>query len=833
MTEPERGEDVAAKNEDAIEELAFGLEYSQGQFKLLLARCNYSALRARSMARLEEISPVSLEELKLLHSTQALFNTIRSHVSASTEALAVWGLEDVRHIDRLLSATNQVREEFRKHFPFPIILWVNDEILQKLIRLAPDFESWATIVEFAISAEEPIALLEKHSAQIFETILSADSGGWLMGRSLMKESDLREFNASLQDLQDRDISLNPELMADVEFVLGRNAYERDELEDAIERYDLSLNFWQSSTNTAGRSTPEDQQHSYLRQGVLWLHLALCHFRAADLRSPGSPENWEKARDCLQCCIDIFEAAEREDLVARFITYLCEALRYLQDWERLKATVQKSVPLHRRYGSTIQLAVDYGFLAETAIGDKRWMRAERCAGKALQILQESPTTNVLPHRCLLELLYRLFLVEAQFALAKTHPARENLDRAVRELPQALASSIQCDPYRNLRILEALRQLYFQQGCYLEAFETKLKQRAVEVAFGLRAFIGAARLEPHREAIAPVRDRENRDAIAPEIRTSGRGQDVERLLERVGRPDRKLTVLYGPSGVGKSSIVHAGLIPALIGRSIDVRDAIPVVVRVYADWPAQLGKALSRAMGLDPSKSDERSVSDGNGSVESQSRLLAGCFIPGGDCGPSQIIEQLHRNIDGNLLTVIIFEQFEEFFFSNPNFDRKRGFYEFLNEILNIPYVKVIISIREDYLHHLLEIDRTLEIAAIDGDILSRQSRYYLGNLSKEDAHNVIKNLTNISHFHLEPQLVDRLVEDLAGDLDRVRPIELQIVGAQLQADKIDTLDKYLQSGTLPNLIERFIEEAIHDCGPENEQVARLALYHLTDENGMRP
>ena len=813
MREPDPGEDVAAKNEGAIEELAFGLEYSQGQFKLILARCNYAQLRARAMAQLEKISRVSVSQLQLSSTTQTLFHSIRSQVNAGTEALSVWGFEEVRQIDRLLSAANQVREEFRKHFPFPIILWIDDEILQKLIRLAPDFESWATIVEFAISASEPIALLEKHTARVFEKILGVDSHRWLMGRALMKEADRREFHACLQDVRDRNISLTPELMADVDFVLGRNAYERDELDTAIVAFDRSLSVWQqTSSQAAGDSTAD------LHQGILWLHLGLCHFRTADLRSSDSPQHWQQARDSLQNCIEILETTEREDLVARFISYLAEALRYLEDWAGLKAILQKSVPLHRRYGSTIQLAADYGLLAECALGDGRWLRAERSASAAVQTLQECPTPS-LPYHSLLELLYRLFLVKAQFALDRPHPARENLARAVQELPQALASSIQCDPHRSLRILELLCQLYFERGCYLEAFEIKLKRRAVEVAFGLRAFIGAARLEPHREAIAPARDRNLPDTIAPEIRASGRGQDVKRLLERVGRPDRKLTILYGPSGVGKSSIVHAGLIPALAGRSIDVRDAIPVVVRVYGDWPVQLGKALTRAMGIEPSQSDDP--------------LLAGCFIPGGDCLPGHIIEQLQRNIERNVLTVIIFEQFEEFFFSNPNFDRKREFYEFLDEILNIPYVKVIISIREDYLHHLLEIDRTLTIPAIDGDILSRKSRYFLGNLSKEDAHNVIESLTEISHFHLEPQLVDRLVEDLAGDLDRVRPIELQIVGAQLQTDKIDTLEKYLQSGTLPNLIERFIEEAIHDCGPQNEQLARLVLYHLTDENGMRP
>jgi hypothetical protein len=36
-----------------------------------------------------------------------------------------------------------VRNEFPKQFQFPLVLWINDEVLQKLIRLAPDFKNWA------------------------------------------------------------------------------------------------------------------------------------------------------------------------------------------------------------------------------------------------------------------------------------------------------------------------------------------------------------------------------------------------------------------------------------------------------------------------------------------------------------------------------------------------------------------------------------------------------------------------------------------------------------------------------------------------------------------
>jgi hypothetical protein len=81
----------------------------------------------------------------------------------------------------------------------------------------------------------------------------------------------------------------------------------------------------------------------------------------------------------------------------------------------------------------------------------------------------------------------------------------------------------------------------------------------------------------------------------------------------------------------------------------------------------------------------------------------------------------------------------------------------------------------------------------------------------------------------------LVEDLTGELGEVRPIELQVVGTQLQTEKIMTLAQYRQQGSSPKekLVGRYLAEVVKDCGSENESVAQLVLYLLTDENNTRP
>jgi hypothetical protein len=72
-------------------------------------------------------------------------------------ALMILGLESVISIEQLLTATNFVRDDFRKDFAFPVILWVNDEIMQKLVRLAPDFKNWAASTIRFQRINEPVA----------------------------------------------------------------------------------------------------------------------------------------------------------------------------------------------------------------------------------------------------------------------------------------------------------------------------------------------------------------------------------------------------------------------------------------------------------------------------------------------------------------------------------------------------------------------------------------------------------------------------------------------------------------------------------------------------
>ncbi|PSN78311.1 hypothetical protein C8B47_17590 [filamentous cyanobacterium CCP4] len=190
-------------------------------------------------------------------------------------------------------------------------------------------------------------------------------------------------------------------------------------------------------------------------------------------------------------------------------------------------------------------------------------------------------------------------------------------------------------------------------------------------------------------------------------------------------------------------------------------------------------------------------------------------------------------------VLIFDQFEEFFFACDQPADRLRFYRFLGDCLAMPYIKVVLSLREDYTHYLLECNRLTDLAIIDNNILDKKWIYYLGNFSPEDAKGVIDDLTQPTPYAPTPELVERIVADLAAETGEVRPIELQIVGSQLQAEGIDTLAAYqgwphTETNIKAALVQQYLNDVVQDCGPAaHQQLANLVLYLLTDDKGTRP
>ncbi|WP_138497638.1 eIF2A-related protein [Nostoc sp. PA-18-2419] len=861
MVEGHPQADIRANNQRALRNLGRAIALSNGQFSLVLVCCNYQVLQEQMLHQLEELSDglYQIQKVVLPHNARSLYTTI--HLQLVTErqppsALMILGLELVDGLDDFLRSINHIRDEFRKRHPFPIIVWVNNEVLQKVVRLAPDFASWAaTPIQFEMTTRSLLEFLQQETNSLFARVLpdpaQPQAPQFTENYSTLEQVWERnyELHFAIRELQNRGVTLEPELHASLEFVFGLDNYVSDRIIPALNHFQKSLQVWQKlgereeaggqgeggkgeneklpispllRTPFSSPSPPSPPSPLVLRQGVLLFYIGLCCCRLAEQNQAENRRHWLAAKSYFQQCLNILQQAGCLNIVAEFIGQLAEVLQNLQDWEELQIVAQKSLELHQIYGSQIQLACDYGFLAQVAVQQSRWVQASILAHVSLLKLAEAQKQND-PYNCLFPLLLAqisyLILAKAQRNLGEPEVAREYLEKAAKELPEALESSAhQYNAHRYIRLLRTLRSLYFEEGRYLEAYYIRQKRRSVEQQYGFRAFIGAGRLQPQRQATNPaLMSPSGNSSVALEIAASGRERDINNLIGRISRADQKLTVIHGQSGVGKSSTVTAGLVPALQNRAIGDQIAIPVVLQVYTDWARELGKSLTEAMS--EIKLEAAIEAEVLPDFATRSTIV-------------NILQQLQKNAEHHLITVLIFDQFEEFFFGYSDRNQKQAFDKFISDCLQISFVKVILSLREDYLHRLLDFKHLSALEAINNNILDKNIRYQLNNFSPEYAKAIIKNLTKRSQLHLEPALIDALIEDLSTEFGEVRPIELQVVGAQIQDERITTLEQY-QPYRPNKLIERYIRELIKDCGLENERAALLVLYLLTDESNNRP
>ena len=792
---------ISSENEAVLQELSMTLDLYEGEFKLLLVRCNYRDLRDRLITRLKEIHPQPIFEIKLPRSQKALYNHIISQVQSEPPAvLSIVGMDELDDLQAALLDLNINREMFRNHCPYPIVWWISDAVHKRIIKVAPDFESWTTTLEFPIDTDELLTSLHDGSEALFSHVLAPSEVPFFKKLSEIHQLgsiQCSELEIALKDLGDRGLNIEPKLQANLNFIRGLDTLPPNNSPvKALQYLQASFDYWQEIQDIE-------------RCGLLINQIGQVNYTIADAEKYRAP-NWELARAGFQSAIEFFEKIDRSDFVANIIIRLFVTAYRMSDWDAVEAFVQKALPLHQQFHEPYHLSLDYRYLAEVALQRQEWETARNHGKMALSFLDQSPQEYQKWRN-----LYLFIIAQAEIKL-------ENYQEGLKLLLEAKELGDTGHPQIYIKLLTELRSLYTKQKQYLEAYVTKQEQYAIEQQYGYRAFIGAGRLQGKKSVGKSQTD------VATEIEASGRKHDLDELITRIAKPSYKLIVLYGKSGVGKSSLVNAGLIPQLEHTSFEGRDVCAIAMRVYTNWEEELEKALKTLTPQPP-------LPLGEGETDS--------LLPspsGRGAGGEGIILKLREKESQNKRLVLIFDQFEEFFFVYYNQPtERRRFFEFIGKLLNdsqnLSSLKVVLSLREDYLHYLLECNQIESMAAIDQDILSKNVLYRVGNLKVEAAKSLIQTLTEKSRFYLEPELIGAIADDLKDELGEVRPIELQVVGAQLQQEGIKTLEQYRLLGANPKaiLVERYLNDVIVDCGEENERLAKFLLFMLTDERGTRP
>ncbi len=809
-----------AYNQQLLEQLALVIQMgvSVKEFSLFFGHCNYTQLRDHLIQQLTEVCSIEICQIELTPDITDLYTTL--YTSCQTQlgekqpqGIMVYGFEVVRDLEQLLKLANEVREEFRKQFHLPILFWVDDQVYSQFLHSARDLASWVTgsPLEFEISTAYLIEFIEQVTDLGFTQVLAAGAPGSLDHGQNLSNQQLADLRRAWLELQHRQVELAPDLEASLEFILGRGI--PDGLNQSEEHYQRSLDLWKPLLPVYLFPDPEH----LIRYGCVLFYMGELYHTYAGQDRNQDKENYLRARDYFVRSHKAFEQAKRPDLVAKFINPLGEILQRLGRWDELEELGKKALTLHQEYPNPIWLAHDYGFLAaEVAIARSQWHRVKDLATKALDILTDAQYSVEFPGDLSWEQLdwaweihqgwYRLSLGRAYKHLGQPQEGIAHLELAKYQ------TNPKFNPYLYIQILKELRQLYFDQEDYQRASSVKAYQQLIEYQFRFRAFVGTSRLYLNQLIKdTQATPEEKQRIVADQIVGSGREQAINDLVERVGSCDHKLTVICGSSGVGKSFLLEYGLIPKLQQESVAGRDVYPVLLKFYSQWEYRLTQMIIETK--NKGEWEER--------IEREENL-------------EKLLHQLRENGDNNRLTVLIFDQFEEFFVEYHNPQQRRVFYQFIKDCLTLESVKVILALRSDYISNLLECnDRLISLDVVNNDILSKDVLYYLENFYQPQAKAVIKQLTEQAKFSLEPQLIDQLVADLAAETGEVRPIELQMVGAQLETEGIVTLERYQQRGYKAKLVERYLEAVVTDCGPQHRETTWKLLFLLTDDKQLRP
>jgi AAA ATPase domain len=298
--------------------------------------------------------------------------------------------------------------------------------------------------------------------------------------------------------------------------------------------------------------------------------------------------------------------------------------------------------------------------------------------------------------------------------------------------------------------------------------------------------------------------------------GRNDEIEALYEMVFQTD--LILVYGASGTGKSSLIQCGL-----ASKFQSHDWLALNIRRGKDLNQSFDQALQAAGGDMPN----------DGATNSDDLDWLNDDWAGGDTAAAvaKSISPLARRFKAIYLRhfkpiYLIFDQFEELYILGSRAEQAQ-FTETVRDILRVEQpVKIILSIREEYLGHLYDFERAVP------ELLRKKLRVEPMNLEKVKT--VIQSVGSApnSNVRLEAGQEAALAE---GIFDKIRgedkTLHIPLPYLQVFLDKLYLLctrDESRQTeatftraalarmGDLGDVLRNFLDEQVQAISLEQKQ-----------------
>ena len=283
--------------------------------------------------------------------------------------------------------------------------------------------------------------------------------------------------------------------------------------------------------------------------------------------------------------------------------------------------------------------------------------------------------------------------------------------------------------------------------------------------------------------------------------GRERDVQRLVEKL-KTTRFLAVL-GASGSGKSSLVRAGLIPALRAGALPHSEAWTICVFKPGSRP--LTSLTAKLLHLSSGKHAMQSTLDEMAKDERTLHLavaFALADIPA-----------------GRILWVI--DQFEEVFTLCSDEKERASFLGNLIYAASIPdgQSTVLLTMRADFLPKCADWPELATLVASQQFLVSPMDADMLRQAIEEPARRVT--------LGFDPGLVDTILGDVASEPGALPLLEHALLELwKRRRDHTLTLDGYRESGGVKGAIAKTAEETFRNFSAEEQAIVRRIMLRLT-------
>ena len=270
--------------------------------------------------------------------------------------------------------------------------------------------------------------------------------------------------------------------------------------------------------------------------------------------------------------------------------------------------------------------------------------------------------------------------------------------------------------------------------------------------------------------------------------------------------RLVAAIGPSGIGKSSVVKAGLIPALRRGVIPGSDDWLITTMTPGCDPfGELAVALTR-VSVFPT-------------VDLEETLRS---------GPLSLMRSVHRLLPPDTSLLLVVDQFEELFTSVDSEADRSAFLGLLVETASTEdgMIRVLLTMRADYM------DRPLRYAEFSA--LVSEGVVLISTPCETELRAIVEEPARAVGIRFESGLVGRIVGDVEGQPGGLPLLEFCLAELfdRRDADLL-TLSAYEKSGGVLETIGRRAEDLYHDLDPVSMETARQLFLRLVTVSETHP